>query len=219
MGISAKTTLVFAAAFLFAPAAQAAEIREQPTNVRKGHVVRVEWLAESPVGAAVPKVFVRRRHGLRWKTQAREGTPAVVLEDLGGGAWAASWQPTYYSRSGLHRIRVEGAGYTLVSEVFRVRPCRCVVPHQVRSEWRDGRYRLQMTAEYASAPVRSFLSLPKEVTTGRPVVRILRDGRRIGSVLLSYRNGKFRGSWAGPRRPRNAYVFQLVSLTDAFGNS
>jgi hypothetical protein len=216
MAISAKTTLVaLLAGLLAAPAAQGAEIREQPASVQKGHVVRIQWAG----GPSEPKVLVRRRHGLTWKTQAREGTAGVVLEDLGEGVWSARWQPSYYSPSGTYRIRVTGADYTLVSDEFRVRPCHCVVPNQLRSTWRGGRYRLQMTAEYVSNPARSLLSLPTVVTTGRPVVRVLRDGHRIGSVLLRYRDGMFRGSWKGRRRPPNAYVFQLVSLADAFGNS
>ncbi len=54
----------------------------------------------------------------------------------------------------------------------------------------------------------------------------MRDGHRIGSVRLRYRRkvasrpatGKFRGSWSGPRGPRHSFVFELVSLTDGFGN-
>jgi hypothetical protein len=216
MAISAKTTLVLvAAALAVAPAAQAAEISAQPEGVRRGQVVQVEWLDAS---SAAPTVAVQHRHGLKWVTVARQGTAAVVVEGLGDGVWSARWQSTYDSPAGLYRVRVEGADYTLTSEEFQVRPCLCVVSNPLKSKWRDGRYRVFMTATYAATDARSFLSLPTVVRTGRPVVRVLRDGRRIGSVLLRYRNGKFRGRWSGPRGPEDSIVFQLVSLADAFGN-
>ena len=205
------------AALVFAPAAQAAEVSEQPRSVRKGQIVQVGWLGGSAPDAGDPTVVVERRHGLRWVTEADAGA-GVVLDDLGDGAWSARWQSSYDSPSGVYRVRVEGADYALTSDEFHVRPCRCVLPNQVRSKWRNGRFRLRLTAAYAPEPARSLLSLPRLVTTGRPLVRVLRDGRRVGSVRLRYRSGSFRGSWQGPRGPRNSVVFQLVSLTDAFDN-
>jgi hypothetical protein len=101
------------------------------------------------------------------------------------------------------------------------------VPNRVKARWRNGRFKLSVTAEYAPAPAAGFPSLPKRVTTGRPLVRVMRDGHRIGSVRLRYRpkvasrprgRGKFRGSWSGPRGPRHSFVFELVSLTDGFKN-
>jgi hypothetical protein len=217
MAISAKTTFLLVAALAFAPAAQAAEVTEQPSNVRKGQIVQVAWQAESGDDADAPAVVVERRHGLEWVTQV-DGGSGVVLKGLGDGAWSVRWQPSYDSPSGAYRIQVEGEDYELTSDEFRVRPCVCVIPNQVRSKWRKGRFRLRVTAVYGPGPARSLLALPRRVTTGRPLVRVMHDGRRIGSVRLRYRNGSFRGSWRGPRGPRDAVVFQLVSLTDAFGN-
>jgi hypothetical protein len=203
-----------------APAAQAldigTELVEVPDSVERPEVVQIEWIGEAQ---AQPRVFVERRHSLRWVTQAREDSDGVVVDDLGGGLWSARWQPSFYSPSGLHRIRVEGADYALSSEEFRVKPCRCVIPHPVRVRWRDGRFLLTTTAEYAAKPDGGFRMLPQEVTSGHGVVRVWRDGRRVGSALLNYRDGKFRGTWPSMRGPRDAMVFQLVSLADAFGNS
>jgi hypothetical protein len=218
MATSAKTTLLLVAALVFAPPAQAAEVSGQPRDVRKGQIVQVGWVAESSAGADAPTVVVERMHGLEWVTQAGGDTAAIVVDELGEGVWAARWQPSYESPSGVHRIRVEGEGHEFISDEFRVRPCVCVVPHQLRYKWRKGRFRLTLSAAYGPGPAKSLLSLPRSVRTGRPVVRVLRDGRRIGSVLLRYRRGKFRGAWRGFRGPRDAVVFQLVSLTDAFGN-
>jgi hypothetical protein len=205
MATSAKTTLATAvAALALAVPAQAAEIVEQPRSVKRGKVVRVVWTGESS------DVVVERRHGLFWLTDE----PEVRVEELDDGLWAARWRPTYFTPSGTYRIRVAG----LTSDRFRVRPCACVLPNQVRARWRNGRFRVSLTAEYARAHPRGFTALPRRVTTGRPLVRVMRDGRRIGSVRLRYRRGKFRGSWAGPRRPRHSLVFQLVALTDAFKN-
>jgi hypothetical protein len=128
--------------------------------------------------------------------------------------WSARWQPTYFAPSGAYRIRVDG----LASEEFRVSPCSCVLPNQVKARWRNGRFRLSLTAEYAPPPPGGFAAFPTRVTTGRPLVRVMRDGRRIGSVRLRYQRGKFRGSWRGSRRPRHSLVFQLVALTDGFKN-
>ena len=73
--------------------------------------------------------------------------------------------------------------------------------------------------EYSPAGVGDFRLPSAVVTTGRPVVRVLRDGRRIGSVRLRYRDGAFRGTWGGPKKPPGLIVFRLVSLTDGAGNS
>jgi hypothetical protein len=107
---------------------------------------------------------------------------------------------------------------SLESDDFAVRPCECVIPGRVRSRRRDGGFRLRVRAEYAPASTGDFRLPAAAVRTGRPVVRVLRNGRRIGSVRLRYKRGAFRGKWAGPRGPRDATVFQLVSLTDGFGN-
>ena len=228
MATDAKTTLVrvctrllltVAIAALAAPAAQAidvgSEITEQPQSVQRPQVVQIEWTGVS----LDPQVLVERRHGLSWVTEARDGAGDVLLEHAGEGLWSARWQPTYYSPSGTYRIRVEGIGYALTSNEFRVRPCHCVIPHRLRARWHEGAFRLSLRAEYAPGPTGTFRSLPSWVTTGAPVVRVMRDGRRIGSLRLSYRRGKFRGTWRGPNRPRNSVVFQLVSLTDGFGNN
>jgi hypothetical protein len=211
---------VAAAALIAAAAAQAArpaaEISTQPQGVSRPAVVRMEWTGASSVD---PRVFVERRHSLAWVAQASTAGDGVVVADLGDGLWSASWHPAFHSPSGMHRMRVEGGDYELVSEAFRIRPCRCIVPNQLRSRWRRGRFLLSVTADYEPASLAGLRALPSRVTTGRPVVRVLRDGRRVGSVRLRYRRGKFRGSWRGPRGPRYATVFQLVSLTDAFGNS
>ena len=226
MATNPKTTLLLtlAVAMLAAPATAQAEptIREQPQDVKRPEVVQVAWEGGSlPVD---PQVFVERRHGLRWVTEGRANTGDVLLDHADEGVWSARWQPTYDSPSGLYRVRVEGADYALTSDEFRVRPCQCVIPNQVRVGWRDGRFRLRMTAIYAPGPPTGFRSLATWVTTGRPLVRVYRDGRRIGSVRLRYdqpvsgERGAFRGTWAGPRGQRNSIVFRLVSLTDGFGN-
>ena len=209
MAISAKTTLSAVLAVLaLAAAAHGAdsvpEILEQPRSVERGEVVRIAWTGGEST------VTVERRHGLFWLTDASD---ALVAEE-GGGVWSAQWQPTYFTPSGIYRIRVDG----VTTEQFRVVPCWCVLPNQVKARWRKGRFRLSMTAEYAPPPPGGFRSLPRRVTTGRPLVRVLRDGRRMGSVRLRYVSRRFRGSWRGPRRPRHSLVFELVSLTDGFKN-
>ena len=205
MAISAKTTLGTVAAVLaLATPAHAAELIEQPQSVRRGEIVRLVWTGDAS------DVVIERRHGLDWLTDE----PEVLVEDEGDGAWSARWQPTYFTPSGSYRIRVDD----LTSDEFRVRPCACVLPNQVRSRWRNGRFRLTLTAEYAPPPPGSLGSFPRRVTTGRPLVRVMRDGRRIGSVRLRYARKRFRGSWRGARGPRNSLVFELVSLTDGFKN-
>ncbi len=219
MPTSFKTTSLCAAITLLlalAPGAQAAELLSHPVSVERTKIVRVDWTA--PDAAEAPTVVVERRHGLFWVTEAQEGTSDVLLMQADTDVWSARWRSTYYSPSGTYRIRVEGSDYALTSNVFQVRPCDCVIPHRVRSKWRNGRFRLRMTAEYAAGSIPGFATLPTRVITGRPLVRVLRDGRRVGSARLRYRRGAFRGRWAGPRGPRNAMVFQVVSLRDGFGN-
>jgi hypothetical protein len=213
--VRARVLVTLAAALIAAPAAHAAEpaIVEQPQGVERTQIVRVGWTAETPA----PEVIVERRHGLFWVTQASAAAGDVLLAGS-DGAWSARWRPGYHAPSGVHRIRVEGEGYALTSDEFRVRPCDCVVPNQVQSKWRDGRFRLRLTAEYGAGPRRGFAALPTKVVTGRPLIRVLRDGRRIGSMRLRYRRGAFRGTWTGPSKPRHAVVFHLVSLRDGFGN-
>ncbi len=217
MATELKTTLAAAlASLLIAPAAQAAEILESPQNAPRTDFVDVEWAA--PEGAPAPEVLVEYRHGLFWIPETSADAGEVLAADEGEGVRSARWPPGYDTPAGIHRIRVEGDGYALTTNTFRVLPCECVMPNQVRAKRRGSRYRLRVSAEYAPISARGFLTLPQRVTTGRPLVRVLRDGRRMGSVLLRYRRGKFRGSWRAPRVPRNSLVFQLVTLKDAFGN-
>ena len=198
---------------------QAAEISAHPQDVRRPQVVRIEWTGTDPVN-----FIVERRHGLSWVTEAHDGSGEVLIERGGEGAWSARWQPAYFSPAGTYRMRIEGTGLALTSGEFRVRACLCVLPDQLRARRHRGRYRLSVKADYAPAPAGTFRELPRWVTTGRPLVRVLRDGRRIGSMRLRYRaaadgeRGRFRGTWPGPRGPRNSVTFQLVALTDAFGN-
>ena len=211
MVISAKTTLALIALALMAPApALAGEIGEQPVDTARTDVVRVEWTGDTPSA-----VVVERRHGLWWVVAATD----VAAVDEGDGNWSARWQPSRDAPSGTHRIRIEAAGETLVSDEFEVRPCDCVLSDGLRWRWRDGRYRLRLKADYASVGVGEYQLKTASVQTGRPVVRVFRDGRRIGSVRLRYRDGAFRGTWPARRKPQAAVVFRLVSLTDGFGNS
>src|SRR5215212_9836166 len=117
MGTDAKTTLarartrlvlgVVAIAACAAPAAQAldtgTELIEAPEAVQRPEVVQIEWIGEAQ---PEPRVFVERRHSLSWITQEPEDGDGLVVDDLGGGLWSARWQPSFYSPSGLHRIRV-----------------------------------------------------------------------------------------------------------------
>jgi hypothetical protein len=217
MATEVKATLAAAlAALLIASVAHAAEVLEHPQDVLRTDVVGVEWAA--PGGSPAPQVVVEYRHGLFWITETSAETGDVLVADEGEDVWSARWQPGYDSPAGIHRIRVEGEGYGLTTDPFRVLPCECVMPNRVRAKWRHGRYRLRVSAAYAPVSARGFLALPTQVTTGQTLVRVLRDGHRVGSVLLRYRQGKFRGSWRAPRVPRNSLVFQLVTLKDAFGN-
>ena len=213
MAISAKATLAALAVLALAPTAQAADpaFSVQPTDTVRTQITHVEWVV---AGDSSPQVLVERRHGLRWVAEARDAADKLLVAYEGDRVWSARWQPTRYSPSGTYRVRVD----TLVSDEFAVRPCECVIPGQVRSRWRDGAFRLRIRAEYAPASIGQFRLPATLVETGRPVVRVLRNGRRIGSVRLRYKRGAFRGTWAGPRGRRNATVFQLVSLADAFGN-
>jgi len=214
MAISAKATLAALAVLALAPAARAAEpaFSVQPTDTVRTQVTRVEWAAD---GDSSSQVLVERRHGLRWVTEARDAADRLLVAYEGDGGWSARWQPTRYSPFGTYRVRLD----TLVSDEFAVRPCECVIPGRLRSRWRKGAFRLRVRAAYAPASTGDFRMPGARVRTGRPVVRVLRNGRRAGSVRLRYKRGAFRGRWAGPRRPRDATVFQLVSLTDGFGNS
>jgi hypothetical protein len=210
MCISAKTTLALAALALMAPApALAAEIGEQPADTERTEVARIEW-----TGGPADEVVVERRHGLWWVAAA-----SITPEQEADGSWSARWQPDRDTPSGTHRIRVVAAGETLLSDQFEVRPCECVLPNRLRASRHDGRFRLRLTADYAPAGVGDLRLPAAPVRTGRPVVRVLREGRRIGSVRLRYRRGAFRGTWRAPQDPRASVVFSLVSLTDGFGNS
>jgi hypothetical protein len=214
MPISAKATAgaVAVALMALAPAAHAAELLSHPRSVERAEVVSIDWSADE--AAEAPAVVVERRNSLFWVEEDAD----LVLEDTGERTWSARWRPGYYSPSGTYRIRVQGTGYELTSEDFRVRPCECLIAAPMRSKWRDGGYRLRVTAQYAASPLPNFDPLPTRVVTGRPLVRVWRDGQRVGSARLRYRRGAFRGSWNGTRGPRHATVFELVSLRDAFGN-
>jgi hypothetical protein len=210
MATSAKSTLALSVLALIVPsAASASEIREQPANVRRADVAHVEW-----TGAPEAEASVEYRHGLDWVTVAS----SLPSQDEGQDVSSASWQPDREAPAGTYRMLIEAAGETLVSDDFTVRPCKCVIPGQLRSRLRGDRFRLRLTAEYAASGI-GELSLPAApVETGRPLVRVMRDGRRIGSIRLRYRRGAFRGTWPTPREPRDATVFRLVALRDGFGN-
>ena len=211
MATDAKTTLALTALALIVPSGTAAlDIRDQPADVRRAEIARVEW-----VGAPAAEASVEYRHGLEWVTVASDLPP----HDEGEDASSASWQPGRQTPAGTYRMLIEAAGVPLVSDEFTVRPCRCVIPGPVQSRWHGGRYRLRMTAEYAAAGAGELTLSREPVQTGRPLVRVLRDGHRAGSVRLRYRRGAFRGAWAAPRKPPASMVFQLVALRDAFGNS
>jgi hypothetical protein len=211
MATDAKTTLALTALALIVPSATSAfEIREQPADVRRTEVASVEW-----IGAPATDVSVEYRHGLDWVPVA-SGLPS---QETGGDLSSARWQPGRQAPEGTYRMRVEAAGETVVSDYFTVRPCECLLPSPVRAHWRSGSFRLSMTAEYAAAGIGELRLAREPVQTGRPLVRVLRDGRRQGSVRLRYRDGAFRGKWAAPRHPRASVVFKLVALRDAFGNS
>ena len=210
MATDAKTTLALTVLALIVPAGSIVpEIREQPADTRRTDIARVEW-----IGAPAAEVSVEYRHGLQWITQA-SGLP---VQDEGDDVSSARWQPGRQSPSGTYRMRIEAPGDTLVSEDFAVSPCDCVIPGPVHSRWDDGRFRLRVRAEYIPAGTREFRLPAAPVRTGRPVIRVLRYGRRVGSVRLSYTRGAFRGIWAVPRKPQDEVVFRLVSLTDRFGN-
>ena len=219
MAIDAKTTLttVLAVAALALPASARADdpvISDQPTDATRAQLTQMRWTG----GSGDQRVLVEYRLGLEWETIAGSGAENLVLTDEGDGRWSVAWLPRRDSPAGTYRIRVEGDGYTLVSDEFDVSPCDCVVPNQLHVHYRSGVFRLRVTAEYFPRTVAGFRLEPLVVQTGRPVVRVLRDGRRIGSVRLRYVRGAFRGLWRGHQGPRHAVVFRLVSLRDAFGN-
>ena len=213
MATGAKAVLAALAVLTLAPTAQAADpaFSVQPADTVRTKVTRVEWAAAED---SSPEVLVERRHGLFWVTEARDAADRLLVAYEGDDVWAARWQPTHYTPSGTYRIRVG----TVVSEEFTVRPCECVIPGPLRSRWRDGAFRLRVNAEYAPASIGEFRLPAAVVQTGRPVVRVMRNGRRIGSVRLRYEGGAFRGKWEGPRGVRDSIVFELVSLADGFGN-
>lgn len=202
MPTSAKPILVAALAVLvLAAPARAAEISQQPQSVKRGEAVLVAWTADE----APASVVVERRHGLVWQVVASAEAGDVLVEQGGDGAWSARWEPAFHSPLGLHRVLVDG----VTSDEFQVAPCTCIVSNPVRASWRDGRFRVSLTARYATGG---------RVTTGRPLVRVLRDGQRVGTLRLRYKDGKFRGSWRAKRGARHSMVFALVSLADGFKN-
>jgi hypothetical protein len=219
MAIDAKTTLTTAlavAALALPASAHAADpaISDQPTDATRVQLTQMRWIGES----ASQSVSVEYRHGLEWMTITRDGADDLVLTDEGDGRWSVAWLPSPDSPSGTYRIRVEGDGYTLVSDEFDVAPCDCLVANPLHVHFRKGAFRVRLTAEYLLGAAAGFPREPLAVDTGRPVVRVLRNGRRIGSVRLRYTRGAFRGVWRGRRGPRHSVVFALVSMTDAFGN-
>lgn len=218
MAINAKTTLTTAlvvAALTLPASAHAADavISDQPTNVTRLQLTEMRWIG----GSAAQEVFVEYRSGLEWMTIVRDGAENLVLTDEGDAGRSVAWLPTRDTPAGTYRIRVEGEGYSLVSDEFDVSPCDCLVPNPLHVHYRDGAFRLRLTAEYVPRTVAGF-RLPLTVETGRPVVRVMRDGRRIGSVRMRYVRGAFCAVWRGRRGRRHSVVFALVSMTDAFGN-
>ena len=213
------TLVVLLALALLAPAARAQtadpepQITEHPSDVQRPDVVQIDWTGE---GA---DIFIERLHDTEWVIEADDGTSDVLAEPAEEeSAWSGRWQPTFESPSGTYRIRIEGEDYELTSNEFKVRPCKCIFSNPVRASWRGGRWRIGVAARYATAPPDGFVELPTRVTAGRARVRVFRDGRRIDTVRLRYRKGKFRGKWRGRRGPKNSVVFQLVSLKDRWGN-
>lgn len=213
MAISAKAVLAALAVLTLAPTAQAADpaFSLQPADTVRTKVTRVEWTAPADSSS---QVVVERRHGLSWVAEARDAADRLLVAYEGDDVWSGRWQPTHFTPSGTYRVRVD----TVVSEEFTVRPCECVIPGPLRSRWREGAFRLRVNAEYAPASIGEFRLPAAVVQTGRPVVRVMRNGRRIGSVRLRYQRDAFRGRWEGPRGVRDSIVFELVSLTDGFGN-
>jgi hypothetical protein len=210
MATDAKTTLALTALALIMPSTTPAlEIREQPADVRRADVAHVAW-----TGAPTAEVSVEYRHGLDWVSVPG----GVQRREDGGDASSATWRPDRQAPVGTYRMRVEGDGESLVSDEFSVSPCKCVIPGTVRWRSREGRFRVRVKAEYTRAGF-GELSLPSApVQTGRPLVRVLRDGHRLGSMRLRYERGAFRGSWPAPRHPQGSVVFRLVALRDGFGN-
>jgi neutral ceramidase len=232
-------------------------IRDQPDSLRRTELARFEWFGGSPrvPSGWFPKVLVQRRHGLRWRTEAREGTGELLLAHEGESVWSARWQPTRYTPLGVYRIRVSGTRqaadgpteYGLVSKEFRVRQCRCITARRLRARYSRGAWRFQLAGEYYPGPAAGYRLLPDWVRTGRAVVNVLNDGRRVARVRLRYRKtaatlsrrvlvknldgrdlpvtthepvdrGEFRGRWRGPRGARAQMVFTLASLRDRYGN-
>ena len=184
MAISAKTTLAGAlTALALAAPAHAAEIVEQPASVERGAAMRIAWTG----GPA--EVVVERRHGLSWVTDAS----AVSSEqDARRHCGPHAGSPRISTPLGTYRIARSTESPRRSSTSGRAGASSRT---GCARRWRDGRFLLTLTAEYAPPRPGSFHSASDAVTTGRPVVRVMRDGRRIGSVRLRYSGGKFRGSW------------------------
>ena len=238
------------------PADPEAEIRDQPDSLRRTDTARMEWAGGSPRVPRdwFPEVFVERRHGLEWVTEAREGRGELLLLHEGESVWSARWQSTRYSKLGTYRIRIEGTrqasegpvDYKLVSKEFRLRLCRCVTPRRLKARYSGGAWRFSVIGEYDPSSA-GFRLLPVWVRTGRAVVNVLRDGRRIARTRLRYRSasrtlsrrvlvnnldgrqlpvttrepvdrGAFKGRWKGPRGARDQMVFTLASIRDRYGN-
>ena len=177
MAIDAKTTVALAALALISPAP---EIRDQPSDTTRTEVTGLAW-----AGGPADEVVVEYRHGLDWFVADSGLSP----QDEGEDAWSVRWQPGRDSPAGLYRIRVDGSDYSLVSDGFDVKPCTCVIPNMLRWRWRKGSYRVRLTADYAPAGIGDFRLRSERVRTGRPVVRALRNGRRVGSVRLRLARG------------------------------
>ena len=232
-------------------------ITDEPDTVARAAITRIDWVGGSPRVARdwFPQVFVERRHGLAWRTAAREGTGELLLVHEGRSAWSARWQPLRRTPVGAYRIRVEGVrqaaagpeGYELVSKTFRVRICRCVIPGRLRASHRRGAWRLSVPGTYFATPRDSFRLMPTRVETGRAVVQVLRDARKVRRLRLRYRRrqatlrrkvsvlnldgrrlpittrepiqkGPFVGRFRAPRGKPAEFVFRLLSLRDRYGN-
>jgi neutral ceramidase len=233
------------------------EIREQPKDVRRTEVTRMEWVGGSPRVAEgwLPQVIVERKRAAGWRPVAREGTGDVLLAHEGDSVWSMRWQPTRSAPAGIYRVRVEGLRqtaeglerYELGSTEFRVRICRCITAERLKVRYEKGAWRVRISASYDPGPTAGFRLLPDWVTTGRAVVRVFSDGRRVGRLKLRYRRaphvlrrrvfvnnldgrelpvttrelidrGEFKGRRRGRRGKAHQLVFELVSLRDRYGN-
>ena len=232
-------------------------ITDEPDGVTRTQIARIDWVGGSPRVARdwFPQVFVERRNGLGWRTEAREGRGELLLAHEGDSAWSARWQPLRRTPAGVYRIRIEGtrqtaagpADYRLVSKEFRVRICRCIIPGRLKARYRAGAWRLSVSATYVAPPAAGFRLMQTRVETGRAIVQVMRDGRKVKRLRLRYRRqkailrrkvsvqnvdgrrlpvttrepivkGPFAGKFRGPRGKRDEFVFRLLSLRDAYGN-